>query len=294
MRYITTTLAITVLLAAASAKAFEGTLQLRTTAATASQLKKANGGTEPDADAMLALTPEQLARDGGAAVRETTVYISDRKVRMDLPLERSGKGYAVIDLDRDRTWFVMPTEQRYIEWTAEDAKAVGDQAAAMQESVGKHLAGLPPAQRQQAEAMLKNMQLPAGATPPPDVLLTPTGERRTINGMAADGFRASEGDATVIGWVSQDQAEVAALLREVAERMEQLTPASMRHATVQRALQKKGLPVRVQTLYPRRVRIEEVVAIAPKAVDAELFVIPESFTKSSGRDAFKGLHGGAR
>ena len=286
--------AAALLLVTSSAVAFEGTLQLRTTAATESQLRQANGGSAPDTAAIAALPPEQLVRDGGAATRETTVFINGRKVRMDLPLERSGKGYAIIDLDRDVTWFVMPTDRRYIEWTRADAAAVSESAAGMQQSLGKQLAGLPPEQRKQAEAMLKNMQLPAGATPPPDVTLTPIGERRTIHGRTAEGFRATEGDATVIGWVSQDEPELATLMREIAERMERLTPASMRQATATRALQKRGLPVRVQTIYPRRVRIEEIVAVEPKSVAAELFTIPEGYTKSTGRDAFGSAHGGRK
>lgn len=281
------------MLLASGAAAFEGTLRLRSTAATEAQLAKANGGSAPDAAAMRALTPEQLVRDGGATAKESTVYVKGDKVRMDLPLERDGQGYAIIDLERGLTWFVMPSQQHYIEWSAADATAMGEQMAAMQKTMDQKLAGMPPEQRKQVEAMLKGMQLPADATPgpAPAVELTPLGEQRTINGMPATGYRASEDDATVIGWVTEAHPEVAATLRQVADRMEKLTPASMRKASVPRALQQKGLPVLVQTYYPRRARIEEVVAIEPQAIAADRFTIPTSYKKTSGREAMSG-HGG--
>ena len=284
--------AAVLLLGATTATAFEGTIKLRTTAATSDQLAKANGGKAPDEAATLALTPAQLAKDGGATVKESTVYVSESKVRMDMPLETKGSGYAIVDLDKGVTWFVVPAEKRYIEWSETDAKAIGEKMAAMKKMMTERMASLPPDQRKQVEAMMKNMQLPEDdAKPQPTVAITPLNKQQTINGMQASGFKAVEEDATVIAWVTNDQPELNKALLTVAERMEKLTPANMRRENVRHQLQQKGLPVMVQNLGQGRFRVEEILSVDEKPVDAALFTVPKDFAKTTGRDALKNMPG---
>ena len=279
------------LLLATSATAFEGTIKLRTTAATADQLKAANGGKAPDDAAILAMTPGQLAKDGKATVKESVVYVSKSKVRMDMPLENKGAGYAVVDLDKGVTWFVVPAEKRYIEWSEKDAAAIGEKMAQMKKMMQERMASLPPDQRKQVEAMLKNMDVQDSAAPQPTAAITPLNKEQTINGMHAAGYTAKEDDKTVVAWVTSDQPDVNKALLEVSERMEKLTPSNMRRESVRRQLQQKGLPVMVQNLGDGRYRVEEVVAIDQKPVDAALFVVPQDFTKTTGRDALKSMPG---
>lgn len=280
------------LLLATSAVAFEGTIKLRTTAATTDQLTEANGGKTPDDAAILAMMPEQIAKDGKAQVKESMVYVSGSKVRMDMPMESKGSGYAVVDLDKGITWFVVPGEKRYIEWSETDAKAIGEKMAQMKKMMTERMASLPPDQRKQVEAMMKNMQMPEdNAAPQPTVAITPLNKQQTINGMNTSGYKATEDENTVVAWLTNDQPELNKALLTVSERMEKLTPANMRKEDVRRQLQRKGLPVMVQNLGGGRYRIEEIVAIEKKPVEASLFIVPQEFSKTTGRDALKNIPG---
>lgn len=290
MRHVWAIGAAALLLNVTTATAFEGTIKLRTTAATDDQLAKANGGKAPDEAATLAMSPAQLAKEGGATVKESTVYVSESKVRMDMPLETKGSGYAIVDLDKGITWFVVPAEKRYIEWSETDAKAIGEKMAEMKKMMTERMASLPPDQRKQVEAMMKNMQLPDDdAKPQPTVAITPLNKEQTINGMEASGFKAIEEDGTVVAWVTQDQPELNKALLSVSERMEKLTPANMRRENVRRQLQQKGLPVMVQNLGAGRYRVEEILSVEEKPVDVALFTVPKDFTRTTGRDALKSM-----
>lgn len=290
MRHVWLTGAAALLLAT-TAFGFDGTIKLRTIAVTTGQLAEANGGKTPDDAAILAMTPDQLVKAKGEA-KESTVYVSGSKVRMDMPLEKKGSGYAVVDLDKGLTWFVIPGEKRYIEWSETDAKAIGDKMAQMKKMMTERMASLPPDQRKQVEAMMKNMQMPDdNAAPPPTVAITPLDKQQTINGMHTTGYKATEDENTVVAWVTNDQPELNKALLAVSERMEKLTPANMRREGVRRQLQQKGLPVMVQNLGGGRYRIEEIVAVEQKPVDASLFVIPQDFARTTGRDALKNIPG---
>lgn len=280
-------------LGAGPARAFEGTVTLRTVSVPRAALAALHDGKTPDAQQIFAMLPAQLlaAKGVGAEVRETTVYVSGPKVRMDAPLERDKSGYALVDIDQGTTWFVVPEEKRYIEWSKADAKAMGDKMVEVRKTLQARLAQLPPEQRAQAEEMLKNMpaEPAANAPPPAPIALTALDRTLTINGMPATAYEASEHGATVIGWVTQAQPKLAAALRAVAERMEQMTPANMRKASVRASLQQKGLPVMVQTLEPTRYRIEEVLAVDQKPVPADLLAVPKGYTRTTGRDALRAV-----
>jgi hypothetical protein len=291
---LTSTQLLLALLAAgalpAAAHAFEGAVTLRTISVTRDQLAKNNGGKAPDTAQMLAMMPAQLmaAKDKPDS-RESTVYVNGQKVRMDAPLTHDKTGYAVVDLAKGTTWLIVPDEKRYIEWSMEDAKAMADKMSQVQKMLKERMAQLPPDQRKQAEEMLKNMQTTDGDAPPPPVQLTPLDKTQTINGMQSSAFEAKDGDATVVGWVTQDQPDLAKALLDVSTRMEQMTPPNMRKPTVRTAFQNKGFPVLVQTVEGDRYRTEEVVKIEKKPVSADLFVIPTDYAKTTGRDALKNV-----
>ncbi|MDX2165754.1 MAG: DUF4412 domain-containing protein [Deltaproteobacteria bacterium] len=276
-----------------AAHAFDGTVTLRTMSVPRDQLAAANGGKAPDgAAAIFALMPAQLlAAKDAPEVRETKVYVSGAKVRMDAPLEKSKQGFALVDLDKGTTWFVVPEEKRYVEWSKDDAKAMGEKMVQVRKMLTERLAQMPPEQRKQAEQMLKTMptENDAAAAPPPPIPLTALDKTQDINGMKSSAYEAKEGDTSVVGWVTQDQAALAAALRQVAQRMEQLTPANMRKATVRESLQAKGLPVMVQTLEPERYRIEEILKVESGKVPADLFTLPADYTRTTGRDAIKAM-----
>jgi hypothetical protein len=139
--------------------------------------------------------------------------------------------------------------------------------------------------------MMKNMQMQDEGTPQPTVAITPLNKEQTINGMQTTGYKATEEENTVVAWVTNDQPELNKALLTVSERMEKLTPANMRKESVRRQLQQKGLPVMVQNLGGGRYRVEEIVSVEQKPVDATLFNVPKDFTRTTGRDAMKNMPG---
>jgi hypothetical protein len=270
---------------------FEGTLKLRTVSVERDQLSKITGGKAPDAEQTLALSADKLlaAKDAGAQMRESMMYVSGNKVRMDTPLDKSKDGYAIIDTDKNTTWFVVPGEKRYIEWSEADAKAMGEKMAQVEKMLKERMGSLPPEQRTQVEAMLKNMK-GAEDGQAAKVDIKPTGKTQTVNGMQAAAYEVKTGDETMVGWVTQDQPELSKMLRTVQERMEKMTPASMRgRQSARTSLSEKGFPVMVQTLDPGHYRVEEVTAVEKKPVSADLFVVPKDFAKTTGRDAMNAI-----
>ncbi len=281
-----------IVMAPATVPGFEGTLKLRTVSVDRDQLSKVAGGKAPDTEQTLALTPDKLlaAKDAGAQVRESTVYVSGTKVRMDTPLDRNREGYAIIDTEKNTTWFVVPGEKRYIEWSEADAKAMSDKMAQVEKVLKERMGSLPPEQRAQAEAMLKNMKGPSAEGAAPKVEIKPTGKTQTVNGMQASAFEVKTGDETMVGWVTQEQPDLNKTLRSVQERMEKMTPPSMRgRQSARTSLGAKGFPVMVQTIDPGHYRVEEVVAVEKKAVPADLFSVPKDFAKTTARDARKAM-----
>jgi hypothetical protein len=284
--------AAVLLTAPAAAQGFEGTLKLRTVVVDRAQLGKVTGAKAPDTDQALAITAAQLldAKDAGAEMRESMVYVNAAKVRMDLPLEKNKQGYAIIDTEKDTTWFVIPGEKRYIEWSQADAKVMSEKMAQLEKMMKERMATLPPEQRAQVEAMLKKMQGPAEGEAAPGAALKATGKTETVNGYKAAGYQVQSGDEIMLGWVTQEQPEIAATLQTVQSRLEKMTPASLRGRQAARnALGEKGLPVRVHTLDPAHYRVEEVVAIEKKTLTADVFALPKDFAKTTARDAMKNI-----
>jgi hypothetical protein len=154
-----------VLVAPAAMMGFEGTLKLRSATAEREQLAKLLGDSkEPNAQQTLAISMDKL-KDAGTQVFESTMYVSGPKVRMDAPLEKGKDGYAIIDTDKNITWFVVPSEKRYIEWSEADAKAMGEKMVQLEKMMKERMASMPPDQRAQAEQILKNMHGASGDGP---------------------------------------------------------------------------------------------------------------------------------
>jgi hypothetical protein len=274
----------------AAVPAFEGTVKLRTMSVPREIMGKLAGGV--GADKALQVTPEQVlaAKDAGAKVHEGVVYVSGTKVRMDLPSERGPGGYAIIDTAQDMTWFVMPAEKKYIEWSEADAKVMADKVADVEKMMKERMASLPPEQRKQVEAMMKNLKKPSADPPVAKINLVDLDRERTVNGMEAEGFQVKAGDNVLVGWITEDHPGLAEALRTVQKRMQKMTPANLRGGeTARAAFLDKGLPVMVQSVDPKNYRIEEIVSVAPGAIDAALFALPADYAKTTGREALKAV-----
>lgn len=283
--------AAVVLVGATASWGFEGVLKLRTTAVERTKLSALNGGQPPDQQQTLAITPEQLiaASGTGAQVHESTVYVRGPQVRMNTPTGQSQDGYAIVDIDKNLTWFVLPTEKRYIEWSEADATAMAEKMTQLEKTMKERMGSLPPEQREQVAAMLKNLH-GGGDGAPEKPAVTATGAKQVLNGMQTAAYQVKAGDETLVGWVTEEQPELSRMLRTVQQRMEKLTPPAMRgRQSARSAIGDKGFPVRVQTVDPGYYRIEEVFAIDTTPVSADLFTLPTDFVKTTGREAMKGV-----
>jgi hypothetical protein len=167
---------------------------------------------------------------------------------------------------------------------------MGEKMGQVERMMKERMATMPPEQRAQVEAMLKNLKPPSDGSAPPKIDLKPLGKSEQVNGMQASAFEVDSGDTTMIGWITQEQPDLAKSLRTVQERMQKLTPANMRgRETARTAFGEKGFPVRVQTLDGQHYRVEEVIAVEAGAVPADSFAPPSDFAKTTGRDAMKAI-----
>lgn len=266
---------------------FEGTLKLRSISVDRDQLGKVTGGKKPDTTETLAIMPDTIvgAKDTGAEVFVTNMYVSGPKVRMDAPIEKGKEGYAIIDTEKNMTWFVVPSEKRYIEWSEADAKVMSEKMAQLEKMMKERMGSLPPEQRAQAEQILKNMQ---GGNK--KVNIKSTGKTQTVNGMEATAYEVKLDDETLVGWVTEQEPELTTMLRQVQQRMEKMTPPAMRgRHNARTALSDKGFPVMVQTIDPDTYRVEEITTVEKKPVSADLFVVPQDFQKTTGREAMNSI-----
>ena len=272
------------LLSAATALGFDGTLKLRTVAAPLDALKTGKSGTAPDSDALLAMMPAALLSKAGdgALVQEATVYVSGNKVRMDAPVAQGQEG-SVIVFDTGTTWLVSPGEKQYIEWTQADAKAAAERMAQLKTALREQLPQMPPDKRKEAEAFLKQMEEQSKAK----VSLNPLGKTQTISGMDTSAYKSVDGSITVVGWISEQYPDLSRALHNVSQRMRKLGGQPGQKESVRELMQAKGLPVMVQTVEPDSYRIEEVLTVDLKPVPASTFTVPKDYKKISGSEMLK-------
>jgi len=262
-------------------RAFEGTLKLRSISVERTELGTLVEKPDPSPDAIFGLGVDKLLAFKGPPVPEidnSTVYIRADQLRANAPLPDDQTGFVVVDIKSGTTRIVMPQAKRYIEWTAADGGALREQIDKTKKRLEAQLATLPPDQRQQAEAMLKEMTAMSEEGPPP--VLEPLGTTRVINGFHTTGYQMRVGDQVTRGWVTQDLPDLARLYQSAQEKLQNMLPSARRDPRT--AIGERGLPVLVQTLGPDRYRVEELLGVDNKPVAADLFTIPAEFTRTNG------------
>jgi hypothetical protein len=268
------------------ADGFEGTLKFRTINVPVDQLKSLTGGST-DAEKVYAIPMDKLLAAPGVTPRDTSIQVKGSRVRANTG-GHDPDSYVIMDIGQGTSWIVMPSQKKYIEWTKADMKALTDKMAGMQKQMQERMASMPPEQRKQMEAMMKNLPGVQGSTPPkPQVRAL--GKTETINGMQASAFDVRIGDQSAIGWVTQDQKDLQHTfknLREGEEKMMSHKPGE----GIQSALADKGLPVRVQKVDHGDYRVEELVAIQRTPMAADLFTVPAGFKKTTPQE----MSGGAK
>lgn len=220
---------------------------------------------------------EALKGKPGVYTQETTISIKGSKARVD----GLGKqmGYMITDLDQGTSDVVMPERKQYVQWTKGDAQALAARMEDVQKAMKERMATLPPEQRQQMEAMMKNMKgMSPVSTEKPDV--TPLGKTQTINGMQTQGYVVHTANEAIEGWVSQDPPELATIIKSLQGNLQGGNPMGGPNRRSARAiLADYGIPVREQVLSTGSYQIEELVDVQKKSVSADLFTVPAGFEK---------------
>lgn len=259
------------------ADGFEGTLKFRTITVPAAQLKGLTEGGSTDTQKVYAIPMDKLLAAPGVKPRESVIQVRGSKVRANTG-GRDPDGYVIMDVDQGTSLMVMPAQKKYIEWTKADMKELTDKMSEMQKQMKERMAELPPEQRKQMEAMMKNLPNAGGTAPQPQVRAL--GKTETINGMQTSAYEVRIGDESAVGWVTEDQKDLQHTfknLREGEEKMMSHNPGK----GIQAALADKGLPIRVQKVDKDEYRVEELVDVQRTPMSAALFSVPAGFEKTT-------------
>jgi uncharacterized protein DUF4412 len=259
------------------ADGFEGTLKFRTITVPTDQLKGLTEGGSTDTQKVYAIPMDKLLTAPGVKPRESVIQVRGSKVRANTG-GRDPDGYVIMDVDQGTSLMVMPAQKKYVEWSKADMKELTDKMSAMQKQMKERMAGLPPEQRKQMEAMMKNLPDASGNAPQPQVRAL--GKTQTINGMQTSAYEVRIGDESAIGWVTKDQKDLQHTfknLREGEEKMMSHNPGK----GIQAALADNGLPIRVQKVDKDEYRVEELIDVQRTPMSADLFSVPAGFEKTT-------------
>lgn len=161
---------------------------------------------------VVALLLPSAAQAGWALVDEggNQTLISRGRLKM-APRDADGHSLAV-DVGRARMWIADAGRRIYWAGTVDEyCQAMRGTMAAMEAQMAEAMKSVPPAQREQMQAMMKQMGRGTGG-PAPKVTIDRTGETETIAGLAARKYRVlADGKLYQELWLTTDPA----LLREL-------------------------------------------------------------------------------
>ena len=115
----------------------------------------------------------------------------------------------VLDVGRGKMWVADAARRIYWDGTVEEyCGAAQGTVAAAEQQIGEHVKGMPPAQRQQIEDMLRQMAGGrATGTPAPRVIVEPTAETETIARFPTRKYRVlADGQLYEELWLTTDPA----------------------------------------------------------------------------------------
>lgn len=277
-------------LVTANADTVSGTVTSKSIVVSKEALGKLLDGSPPDAEKAFALPMEKLlAPESGATVTTATLRMNGSKIRID-GIGRDD-AYALIDSERGTMQLIRPGKKQYIEVTRDDARTATQGLSGMA-AIKDKLAKLPKEQRERAESVMKN--LPGGQAKSPTPSVRSLDKTEVINGFRASAYEVKDGDETSIGWVTQDDRELARALKTLEENQERVMAGIVSaHRDARVLLLRYGLPVRVQTLDARGYRVYEISGMQRGPLAADLFTVPAGMAKVTPRDMVSRKVGGA-
>lgn len=263
--------------AGTSGSAFEGVIEWRDITVAGEGLGKLSAkGKDPRE--VLALGPQTILGECerlGCKVERTTIYVKDKKMRVEGDVGEERGEYMIGDLEKGTFWLVSPGKRRYVEWTRSDAKAAERKMEEMKQMLSEQLKAmnLSADQMGQIEAAMGKRK------PAAKPQLRPLDRQANINGFAAQGYEVKAGDELTHGWVTQDLGELEGTVRAWTEGMRDLEQRKDAGDQVEALLLEQGLPVRVQTLRANQYDVEDLLSVKKREVDDSLFAEPAGFRK---------------
>lgn len=248
---------------------------------------------------LLCVAAVELMLTAGAARADVTIDFkmdgAAHQVLIAQHMMRSvgGDAEAIFRGDRKVLWMLQPKDMKYVEMTEEDVRRLGATIdGAMKEMQGM-LASLPPEQRAQVEAAMKNAQ--AGGEAAGKRTVEALGQSREINGFACKGYRVNqEKGAEMEVWATDPAAieikagdlavfgEMAEFMKAMTGNLESLRPF-IKDFDKPVEGEVPGMPILVITRGSdgKEAGRLEVTGLKRGPIDAAQFEVPKGYKKES-------------
>ena len=223
--------------------------------------------------------------------RTTQVQIEPTRMRTEIANENGATQVVVFDGGKQILYMIDPAAKTYSEMTKADVDAAGARLGGAMAEMQKALAGMPPEQRAQMEAMMKGRLggLPGvGGASKTEYRRAGTSKVSKWTCDVYEGFQNNQktGEvctvgASALGFTPAD-FEVS---RQLAEFMRGLIPQGADQVfQAGRAAEQgyEGVPVRRVTTIAGREVVTEITSVARQTFPDSAFAVPDGFTKTQG------------
>lgn len=266
MRFVVETL-VSIMVCTSCAYGFEGVVTSRRITLGPEAVAKLGAGSP---DKVLGLPVDKLRAGKEEAEITTAISIRGSQVRADV----SEDVFVLMDADSGVLQVVNSKQHTVMKWNKVALGKAADRLAALPQNVQDQIAKLPPERRAALEAAVGKTPAVAGEV---EVRLRDTGRDAKIAGLKCRGYEAKSAGETVVGWVSSEQADLAAAFRSFAAAEQAIRPGPK---NARMLLAEKGLPVRVQSLNAHGYQVDEIIQIESKTVPSERFEVPRGYMKT--------------
>jgi len=213
------------------------------------------------------------------------VYIKGGMIRAD---SGQGDGYMIFDSSRGTITTVEPGEQRYTVMTKEDLQAMGSAVQNAMKQMEAQLANLPPEQREQVRAMMKQRMgaMMQSQDQAPETRIVQTGQSKTVGGydcamvnIMVDGEQT--GSACMTQW---DELDIAAADRKTVQSMMDFSREMAKQfggmmPTHMAAMTQDGYPVQWENRSGGTTISGELKSMEGGPVSDDLFQVPSGYTE---------------
>ena len=220
-----------------------------------------------------------------------TTYVSAHKLRAEM----GGEGMMIFRGDEKVLYAIDTRKKTYTALTEADVKKMGEKMSDVQAQMQEALKSMPAEQRAAVEKMMQDRMKPAEA---PRKVVTPMGEKKTINGFDCSGYRVATGEdggRQMEVWATDPKnlkltEEDLGVFQEMAEFMKALGPMGQEMEGWMKDFDKPapdqvpGVPIlTIQRDDGGKETLRvEVVRITRGGIDASVFDLPAGLSEEKG------------